>query len=122
MSLRALAAVLVAVVMVASACSSDGKGEHPYSAQSAAMGKQLSVLGWNITSSNLRTYAAHVLVDVAASAYRKDGPRDNPEDVRFGLYGALGHPLEATGLGACRDVTSLALQPLSAPSPDKLAG
>jgi len=122
MSVRALAAVLVAVVMVASACSSGGKGDHPYSAQSAAMGKPLSILGWNITLSNLRYDADYVLVDVDASAAQKDGPRAKPEDIRFGLYGALAHPTEASGLGGCRDVTSLALQPLSAPSPDKLAG
>jgi hypothetical protein len=122
MSPRALVAVLVAVAMAATACSGDDKRDHSYSTHSAAMGKQLSILGWNITLSDLRYDADYVLVDVDASPSQNDGPRAKPEDIRFGLYGALAHPIEANGLGGCKDVTSLALQPLSAPSPDKLTG
>jgi hypothetical protein len=122
MSLRAPIAVMSAIVMVASACSGDDARSHPYSTQSAVMGESLSVLGWNISVTNLRFDADHVLVDVDASPSQKDGPHAKPEDIRFGLYGALAHPIEANGLGACKDVTSLALQPLSAQTPDRLTG
>ena len=108
--------------MVASACSGDDARAHPYSTQSAAIGESLSILGWNISVTNLRFDADYVLVDVDASRSQKDGPHAKPGDVRFGLYGALGHPIEANALGGCKDVTSLALQPLSAPTPDRLAG
>jgi hypothetical protein len=120
-SVRAVAAAL-AIVVLASACSSDGDRVDPYSTQSAAVGESLSVLGWNMSVTNLRFEADHVLVDVNAAPSQKDGPRAKPEDIRFGLYGALAHPIEANGLGGCEDVTSLALQPFSAPTPDKLTG
>jgi hypothetical protein len=122
MSLRALIAVMAAVVMVASACSGDDERAHPYSTQSTAIGESLSILGWNISVTNLRFDAENVLIDVDASASQKDGPHAKPEDIRFGLYGALAHPVEANALGSCKDVTSLALQPLSAPSPDRMSG
>jgi hypothetical protein len=122
MSLRALIAVLGAIVMVASACSGDDGRVHPYTTQPAAIGESLSVLGWNISVTNLRIDADYVLVDVDASPSQKDGPRAKPEDIRFGLYGALAHPIEANALGGCKDVTSLALQPLSVSSPDRLTG
>jgi hypothetical protein len=122
MSPRALIAVLAAIVMVASACSGDDTRAHPYSTQSAAMGESLSVLGWNISVKNLRLDGDYVLVDVDASASQKDSPRAKPEDIRFGLYGALAHPVEASAVVGCKDVTSLALQPLSNPAPDRLTG
>jgi hypothetical protein len=112
---------MAAIVVVASGCSGDDGRAHPYSTQSAAIGESLSVLGWNISVTNLRFDGDYVLVDVDASPSRKDGPHAKPEDIRFGLYGAVAHPIEANGLGACKDVTSLALQPLSA-QPDRLTG
>ncbi len=121
MSLRALVAVMAAIVVVASGCSGDDGRAHPYSTQSAAIGESLSVLGWNISVTNLRFDGDYVLVDVDASPSQKDGQHAKPEDIRFGLYGALAHPIEANGLGACKDVTSLALQPLSAEA-DRLTG
>jgi hypothetical protein len=121
--MRALVAVMAAIVVVASGCSGDDGRAHPYSTQSAAIGESLSVLGWNISVTNLRFDGDYVLVDVDASPSQKDGgPHAKPEDIRFGLYGALAHPIEANGLGACKDVTSLALQPLSAQTPDRLTG
>jgi hypothetical protein len=122
MSLRALTAVMAAIVMVASACSGADDRAHPYSTQSAAIGESLAVLGWNISVTNLRFDGDYVLIDIDASPSQKDGPHTKPEDIRFGLYGALAHPIEANGIGACKDVTSLALQPLSAPTPDRLTG
>jgi hypothetical protein len=122
MSLRALIAVMAAIVMVASACSGDDSRSHPYSAESAAIGQSLSILGWNISVTNLRFDSDYVLVDVDATASKKDAPHAKSEDIRFGLYGALAHPVEANAIGGCKDVTSLALQPLSAPDPDRMTG
>jgi hypothetical protein len=121
MSLRSLVTVMASIVVVAAGCSGDDGRAHPYSTQSAAIGGSLSVLGWNVSVTNLRFDGDYVLVDVDASPSQKDGPHAKPEDIRFGLYGALAHPIEANGLGSCKDVTSLALQPLSA-RPDRLAG
>jgi hypothetical protein len=112
---------MAAIVVVASGCSGGDGRAHPYSTQSAAIGESLSVLGWNISVTNLRFDGDYVLVDVDASPSQKDGPHAKPEDIRFGLYGAVAHPIEANGLGACKDVTSLALQPLSAQA-DRLTG
>ena len=121
--MRKLTTALAAIVTVAaSACSSGDGRSHPYSTQSAAMGESQAVLGWNMSVSNLRFDADHVLVDVDASVAQNGGPHAKPEDLRFGLYGALAHPIEANGLGGCQDVTSLALQPLSAPDPNRLTG
>src|SRR6201990_92028 len=122
MSLRALVAVMAATGMLASACSRHSDTGVPYSTQSVTMGESQSILGWNISVTNLRFDADYVLVDVDASASQKDGAHAKPEDIRFGLYGALAHPIEASALGGCKNVTSLALQPLSAPTPDRMTG
>jgi len=120
--MRALIAIMAAIVMVASACSGDDAPAAPYSTQSAAMGQSLSILGWNISVANLRFDGDQVLVDVDGSPSQKDGPHAKPEDLRFGLYGALAHPVEANAIGGCKDATSLALQPLSAPAADRITG
>jgi hypothetical protein len=120
---RGLIASLAAIVVVAaSACSSDDDRAHPYSTQTAVVGESLAILGWNMSASNLRFDADYVLVDVDASPAQDGGAHAKPEDIRFGLYGALAHPIESNAVGGCRDVTSLALQPLSAPTPDRLTG
>lgn len=119
--MRALIAGVMAVLLVvATACSSDDEPARTYEALTAPLGQALDVLGWKVTASNLRFDAEHVLIDVEASA--SGGERAKPEDIRFGLYGALAHPIEANAIGACSGVTSLALQPLAASSPDKLTG
>jgi hypothetical protein len=120
--MRALIAMVAAIVMVASACSSDAAPAAPYSTQSAAMGQSLSILGWNISVSNLRFDADYVLVDVDARPSKEGAPRAEPGNIRFGLYGALAHPIEANALGGCKDVTSLAVQPLSTPTADRMSG
>ncbi len=71
--------------------------------------------------SNLRFDGDNVLIDVDASP-SGDGAHADPKDLRFGLYGALAHPLEAPALGGCRDVTDLGVQPLSAPTPGEAHG
>jgi hypothetical protein len=121
---RALVALLSAVVLFAtSACSGDDGGSaHPYGVQTAAVGESLAVLGWNMSMSNLRFDGDYVLFDVDASPTKADAPHASPSDIRFGLYGALAHPLEANAIGGCRDVTNLAVQPAAAPTPDRLSG
>ncbi len=121
--MRALVAALSAVALVAaSSCSSDEDRAHPYAVQAATIGESLAVLGWNIGVSNLRWDADHVLIDVDAAASQAGGAHAKPEDVRFGLYGALAHPIEANGIGRCGDVAGLDVQPLAAPTPDRLTG
>lgn len=119
--MRALIAAVTAVLLVvAAACSSDGAPRRTYEALTASLGDSLAVLGWNFKVDNLRFDAEHVLVDVDASA--AGDQRAKPEDIRFGLYGALAHPLEANGLAGCTGVNSLGIRPLAAAGPDKLSG
>jgi hypothetical protein len=120
---RALVALLSAVVvLVTSACSSDQDSRPPYGVQTATIGESLAVLGWNISLSNLRFDGDYVLFDIDASPTEADTPHAKPTDIRFGLYGALAHPLEANAIGGCRDVTNLAVQPAAAPTPNQLSG
>jgi hypothetical protein len=74
--------------------------------------------------SNLRWDGDYVLVDVDAAPTDPHAPHAKPEDIRFGLYGALAHPMESGGLDSCdnamtsvHDITSA----LSAPG-DRLTG
>ena len=124
--MRTLLALTVLAACLA-ACSSSDQSVRPYGAQGARLGESLALLGWNISVSNLRWDGDYVLIDVSASVASPTDPKAahaKPEDIRFGLYGALAHPIEATGLGSCdvamttvHDITS----PLSAP-PDRLTG
>jgi hypothetical protein len=119
--LRTLIAVLLSAVLV-SACSSSTDDASTYGAPTAAIGESLAALGWNISVSNLRFDGDYVLVDVDAAASTPGAPHAKPESLRFGLYGALAHPIESNALGGCSGVTSLNLQPAAAPNPDKLTG
>jgi hypothetical protein len=119
--LRALVAVLLAAVLLA-ACSSSADDAGPYGAQAAKIGESLATLGWNMSVSNLRFDGDYVMVDVDAAPSTPGGPHAKPESIRFGLYGALAHPIESNAVGGCSGVTSLNLQPASAPNPDKLTG
>lgn len=120
--MRALVAVVVTVLLVAvSGCSNAEGRSDTYSAPTAKVGESLAVSGWNISVSNLRFEADHVLVDVDAS-HSGEGEPVAPESLRFGLYGALVHPIEANGLGSCQNVDALNVNPVSAPSPDRLSG
>lgn len=121
--MRALVALLsAAMLLVTSACAGDDGSVHPYGVQTASVGESLAVLGWNLSLSNLRFDGDYVLFDIDASPTQADAPHAKPEDIRFGLYGALAHPLEANAIGGCRDVTSLAVEPAAAPTPDRLSG
>ncbi|MEB4208451.1 hypothetical protein [Mycobacterium sp. 94-17] len=125
--MRAFLAVATCLVLGLAGCSSAGQHARPYGAQSARIGESLALLGWNMSVSNLRWAGDYVLVDVDASPASADEakhPHATPADIRFGLYGALAHPMEVTGLGSCdnakvgtRDVPA----PLSA-TRDRLTG
>jgi hypothetical protein len=118
---RSVLAALIAVVLVASGCSSDDDSVDRYAVPTATVGESLAILGWNMSVSNIRFDGDNVLIDVDASP-SGDGAHADPKNIRFGLYGALTHPLEAPAIGSCRDVDDLSLQPLSAPAPDRLTG
>ncbi|GAB5002299.1 hypothetical protein [Mycobacterium avium] len=116
--------IVACLLACVTACSNPHPAARPYGAQGAKLGEALALLGWNMSLSNLRWDGDYVLVDVDASPASAKGPHAKPEDIRFGLYGALAHPMEATGLGSC-DSTTTSLHdvpaPLSAP-PDRLTG
>ncbi|MGE2729265.1 hypothetical protein ACQI4F_07300 [Mycolicibacterium vaccae] len=117
-----ISAVLAAIVLVVAACSGDDARADVFGAERAAIGESLAILGWNMSVANLRFDADHVLIDVDAAPAADDAPHAQPEDIRFGLYGALSHPIEASALGGCDDVDDLGVQPLAAPSPDRMTG
>jgi hypothetical protein len=104
------------------ACSSGVDDAGPYTTEGAKIGESQAILGWNVSVSNLRFDGDYVLVDVDASPSQSGGQHAKPDALRFGLYGALAHPIEANAVDACTDVTSLDIRPASAPTPDKLTG
>ncbi len=122
--MRTFIAMVACVAACLVGCSGSSHSNRPYGAQGARIGESLGVLGWNMAVSNLRWDGDYVLIDVDASPTDPHAPHAKPEDIRFGLYGALAHPMESAGLGSCddamahvHDITS----PLSAP-PDRLTG
>lgn len=105
-------------------CSSSDHPARPYGAQRARLGESLALLGWNMSVSNLRWDGDYVLIDVDASPTDPHVGHANPEDLRFGLYGALAHPIESVGLSSCDNAMASVhdLQnALSAP-PNRLTG
>ncbi|MEU0496820.1 hypothetical protein [Mycobacterium sp. NPDC006124] len=121
--MRAVVALLLTLVVGAAlvACSDDPQPS-PYATQGAKIGESLAVLGWNVSASNLRFDGDYVLVDVDASPSQPGGQHARADSLRFGLYGALAHPIESTALGSCANVTTLSLQPAVSPNPDKVSG
>ncbi len=125
---RRVAALLVAAVLavVPAGCGRDTEPAHPYGATQAHIGESLAALGWNTSVANLRFASDHVLIDVDAAAADPSAPRANPADLRFGLYGALAHPIEATGLGSCAQVQGADISPLTVhmvgSTPDRVSG
>jgi hypothetical protein len=115
-----LAVISVALLLVG--CSAAESPPHPYGASQANIGGSIALLGWNMSIANLRFEQGHVLVDVDAAPSAKGKPHAKPEDIRFGLYGTLAHPIETDGLASCDGVTSLSITPLTAPNPDRLTG
>ena len=123
-AVRTFIAVAACVVACLAGCSESNHPVSPYGARGARLGESLALLGWNMSVSNLRWGGDYVLVDVDASPADPHAPHAKPEDIRFGLYGALAHPMEATALGSCDDAKATVRDipsPLSAP-PDRLTG
>lgn len=115
-------AILTAILLAVTSCAQSDGRDDVFSAATATIGESLAILGWNMSVANLRFDAENVLVDVEAAPAREGEPHAAPEDIRFGLYGALAHPIEANALGGCDGVTSLDIRPLAAPTPDRLTG
>lgn len=112
---------MVATLALVAGCSGGGRSDRVYGAQSARLGESLAVLGWNFSVSNLRWTADYVLIDVDAAPSDPAQPHAKPADVRFGLYGALPHPMEATGIGSCDTAKNVVARSLSS-SPDRMSG
>jgi hypothetical protein len=113
---------MVATLALACACSNPSARQQVYGAETAHIGESLPVLGWNTSISNLRWQDDYVLVDVDAAPSDPAKPHADPRDIHFGLYGALAHPMEATGIGSCDGVKNLVIQSLSAPGGTRLTG
>jgi len=122
--LRVVRAVIAVLTTLALGCSAAclSPDHRIYGAQTARLGESLAVLGWNMSVSNLRWNADYVLIDVDAAPTDPSAPHAKPDDVRFGLYGALAHPMEATGIGSCERVKNVVMQSLSTPAPDRITG
>jgi hypothetical protein len=115
---------MIATLAVAccAACSSSDHQDRVYGALTARLGESVAVLGWNTSMSNLRWQGDYVLVDVDAAPADPAKAHADARDVRFGLYGALAHPMEATGIGSCDNVKNVVIQSLSAPGGNRLTG
>lgn len=122
--MRTLLAVAACLVACLAGCSGTQHSVNPYGAQGARIGEALALLGWNMSVSNLRWDGDFVLVDVDASPADSRAPHATAEDLRFGLYGALAHPMESAALGGCDAALTTVHDiehPLTAP-PNRLTG
>lgn len=118
-----LLTVLAALAVLLAGCGSD---RSVYGASTATVGESQSILGWNVSVANLRFSDDRVLVDVTAAPASTDPevPRADPADLRFGLYGALAHPIEAAALTSCDGFTGAdaPANPLRLEEPDRISG
>ena len=115
-----LAATLAVLTLAACSGSDDTAG--PFGTQQAQVGESLSILGWNVSVANLRFEGDQVLIDVDAAVAEEGGAHAPAESLRFGLYGALAHPIEGNAIGGCAAAPDLSLQPISARDPQRLSG
>jgi hypothetical protein len=113
---------MIAALALTCACSNPAARQQVYGAGTARIGESLAVLGWNTSVSNLRWQDDYVLVDVDAAPTDPAKPHADPRDIRFGLYGALAHPIESAGIGSCDGVKNIVIQSLSAPGGKRLTG
>ena len=113
---------MIATLAIICSCSNPAVRQQVYGAGSARLGESLAVLGWNTSISNLRWQDDYVLVDLDAAPADAAKPHADPRDIRFGLYGAVAHPMEVTGIGSCDGVKNLVVQSLSAPGNKRLTG
>jgi hypothetical protein len=117
-----LGALLALVTVVATACSDDPATTDVFGAPTATVGESQQLNGWNVAVANLRFDGDYVLIDVDAAPTDPNGPHVKADSLRFGVYGALAHPIEANAVGGCVGVTNLNLRPAAAPTPDRLSG
>lgn len=122
-----LAATLAVLTLAACSGSDDTAG--PFGTQQAKVGESLSILGWNMSVANLRFEGDQVLIDVDAAVAEDQGDGGDvggahapAETLRFGLYGALAHPIEGNAIGGCASAPDLSLQPITARDPQRLSG
>ncbi|KLO27440.1 hypothetical protein ABW16_16055 [Mycolicibacter heraklionensis] len=120
--MRSLIALISALAVACAAACSGSAATGPYGAQGTQIGSALTVLGWEMTLSNLRWEVDYALIDVKAQVANTDTPHAAAGDLRFGVYGTPAHPIEATGLGSCKALGELTPTPLSAKEPDQLNG
>ncbi|MCT7361902.1 hypothetical protein [Mycolicibacterium llatzerense] len=118
--LRGLTAALLAVLSVA--CSSSSASTVIFGAPSVKVGESQALLGWNVSVSNLRFQDDQVLIDVDLAAAKAGSEHAKPETLRFGLYGALAHPIESNVIGGCDGVPNLKINPAVVQNPDKVTG
>lgn len=121
MRLRRMLAATLALLTIA-ACSGSDETAGPFGTQQAKVGESLSILGWNVSVANLRFEGDQVLVDVDAAVAEEGGAHAPAETLRFGLYGALVHPIEGNAIGGCASAPDLSLQPITAHDPQRLSG
>ena len=119
--MRTVIAMIATLALVCS-CSNSAVRQQVYGAGTARIGESLAVLGWNTSVSNVRWQDDYVLVDVDAAPTDPAKPHADPGDIRFGLYGALAHPMETVGIGSCDGVKNLVIQSLSAPGGKRMTG
>ncbi|TEA06211.1 hypothetical protein [Mycobacteroides salmoniphilum] len=122
MTLRRALVALLAGALILAGCSKDPDKQLVYGAQTAKVGETQSLLGWNLSVANLRFQNGYVLVDITGAAATPGEKPAAAQDLRFGLYGSLAHPLEVPALNGCRDLADLSVHPLTAPTPDRLTG
>ncbi|WIM90426.1 hypothetical protein PT015_20260 [Candidatus Mycobacterium wuenschmannii] len=113
---------MIAALLLLCGCSNSSAQQRVYGAGTARIGESQAVLGWNTSISNLRWQDDYVLVDVDAAPADPAKPHADARDIRFGLYGALAHPLEAVGIGSCDGVKNVVIQSLFAPGGNRLTG
>ncbi|OBI10265.1 hypothetical protein A5715_10705 [Mycolicibacter heraklionensis] len=120
--MRSLIALISALAIAcAAACSGSGP-TGPYGAHGTPMGSASTLLGWELTLSDLRWEVDYALIDVKGQVTDTDAPHAAAGDLRFGVYGTPAHPIEATGLGSCKMLGQLVPTPMSAKEPDRLNG
>ncbi|HTY30011.1 hypothetical protein [Mycobacterium sp.] len=122
--MRSFIALVCCLAACLVGCAGSNHPARPYGAQGARLGESLALLGWNMAVSNLRWDGDYVLIDVDASPTDPKAPHAKPEDIRFGLYGALAHPLESNGLGSCDQAVASVhdIQHVLSAPPDRLTG
>lgn len=121
--MRSLVALVLALACLVG-CSGSSGPARIFGASSARIGESQAVFGWNLSVTNFRWSEDYVLVDVDAAPTDPAKPHAKPEDIRFGLYGALSHPMEFNGLNSCNDAVTKTPEvrtPLTAP-PNRLTG